>query len=101
MAAGSMITSARWSPHQKSAACRRFFYPVPIALRLALVHLLCRNGIRVLLFALLVTPSFAKLKTFNGANVDMSTYKTYQWMPPRVLTKTGIVEDDPNVAPAV
>jgi hypothetical protein len=31
----------------------------------------------------------------------MNSYKTYQWLPPRVLTNTGIVENDDKVSPAV
>jgi hypothetical protein len=52
-------------------------------------------------FTLLLNPSLAKLKTYTGPNIDLNSYKTYRWLPPRVLTNTGIVEDDPNVAPTV
>jgi hypothetical protein len=49
----------------------------------------------------LLNPCLAKLKTFVNDKIDMSTYKTYQWLPPRVLRNTGIVEDDPTVGPAI
>src|SRR5579862_4903687 len=100
MAASRMSPSARWSPHKKSIACRRFFHPRSIGTKCTLVHLPRRTGTLVSLLVLLVNPSFAKIKTFVGDNVDMSVYKTYRWLPPRVLTNTGILEDDPNVAPA-
>jgi hypothetical protein len=35
------------------------------------------------------------------ADVDFTRYKTYQWLPVKTLAKTGIVEDDPAVAPAI
>jgi hypothetical protein len=56
----------------------------------------------LLLGTTLVAPCLArKLQTFAGTNVDFGSYKTYQWMPPRVLAKTGIVEDDPVIAPII
>jgi hypothetical protein len=41
------------------------------------------------------TLSAGKVKVYPGPNVDIKAYRTYQWLPPRVLTKTGIVEDHP------
>jgi hypothetical protein len=32
---------------------------------------------------------------------DFSLYKTYQWLPPKIYTSTGIVEDDPVIAPLI
>jgi len=32
---------------------------------------------------------------------DFNSFKTYQWLPVRALEKTGIVEDDPRLAPVV
>jgi hypothetical protein len=56
----------------------------------------------VIFWAALVKPCVAgKVETFTGQNVDFSQYKTYQWLPPRVLAKTGIVEDDPEIAPVI
>jgi hypothetical protein len=42
-----------------------------------------------------------KVKTFVNPASDFSTYKTYRWMPTRVLAKTGIVEDDPDISPII
>jgi hypothetical protein len=36
-----------------------------------------------------------KVKTYAGKGIDLSHYKTYEWFPPRVLTKAGVVEDNP------
>jgi Domain of unknown function (DUF4136) len=36
-----------------------------------------------------------KVKAFPKKNVDLNVYKTYQWYPPRVLDKTGVVENHP------
>jgi len=56
----------------------------------------------MLLGAALLTPCFAgKVKTFVNENVDFASYKTYQWLPTRVLAKTGIVEDDPAISPII
>jgi hypothetical protein len=35
------------------------------------------------------------VKAQTGKDADFSRYKTYQWLPPRALTKTGIVENSP------
>lgn len=61
-------------------------------------HIVCTaTGI-----ALLLTPCWAgKVQTYIGKDVDFSQYKTYQWLPPRVLAKTGIVENDPEIAPVI
>jgi len=44
---------------------------------------------------------FCKVKVQTNKNVDLARFKTYQWYPPRVLTKRGIVENDPIVAPLI
>ena len=51
-----------------------------------------------LLITAFLTPSvFAgKVKVQNGENPDFAHYKTYQWLPPKVLTKVGIVENHPS-----
>ena len=36
-----------------------------------------------------------KVKAYAGKDIDFSHYKTYEWFPPRVLTKAGVVEDHP------
>ncbi|MFL6352522.1 MAG: DUF4136 domain-containing protein [Bryobacteraceae bacterium] len=32
---------------------------------------------------------------------DFSRYKTYQWLPPKLLAKTGVEENDPEFAPLI
>jgi len=50
----------------------------------------------------LLSPCFAgKVKTFVDPDADFPSYKTYQWMPTRILAKTGVVEDDPAISPIV
>jgi hypothetical protein len=44
---------------------------------------------------------FGKVKVQFDKKIDFSRYKTYQWFPPRVLTKSGIQEDDPTVSPLI
>lgn len=44
---------------------------------------------------------FGKVKVQADKNIDLSRYKTYEWYPPRVLTKKGILDDDPTVAPLI
>jgi hypothetical protein len=44
---------------------------------------------------------FGEVKSFPSNNVDFTQYKTYQWLPPRVLTKSGIVENEPTVSPII
>ena len=49
-----------------------------------------------LLTACLMPPVFAgKVKTQLAPNADFSRYQTFQWLPPRVLTNLGVVEDHP------
>jgi hypothetical protein len=36
----------------------------------------------------------AIVKTQAAQNVDFSRYRSYQWLPPRVLLNTGLVEED-------
>jgi Domain of unknown function (DUF4136) len=42
-----------------------------------------------------------KVRAFSAPNADLSQYKTYQWLPTRALTNTGIVEDDPVLTPLI
>src|SRR5689334_2655872 len=56
----------------------------------------------LLLCGPLATPGFArKVKAVTAPDADFTRYKTYQWLPPKVLANTGIVEDDPIIASAV
>jgi hypothetical protein len=43
----------------------------------------------------------AKVKTWPGKDADFSSYKTYSWLPIKVLTKTGVVENDDAAAPLI
>ena len=53
-------------------------------------------------YVLLAVPCFAgKVQTWVGKDADFSQYKTYEWLPIRVLTKTGVVEDDKTAAPLI
>ena len=36
-----------------------------------------------------------------GPGADFSRYKTYQWLPTRALTKSGVVEDEPDTTPII
>jgi hypothetical protein len=48
---------------------------------------------------LLPSPCFAgKVQTWMEKGADFSQYKTYRWLPPKLLTRTGVVENDPVIA---
>jgi hypothetical protein len=50
----------------------------------------------------LLQPCYAaKVKANVQPGADLSRYKTYQWLPPRILTKQGVVENDPVLVPAI
>jgi len=54
-------------------------------------------GLTLLVSACLMPPLFAgKVIAEVGENADFSRYKTYQWLPPRVLTNLGVVENHPG-----
>ena len=42
-----------------------------------------------------------EVKTFPTKVVDLSAYKTYQLLPPRLLTATGVIENDPDIGPLI
>jgi hypothetical protein len=53
-------------------------------------------GLTLLITACLLQPAFAaKAKIVAAKGVNMANYKTYSWLPPRVLIKTGIDENNP------
>ena len=54
--------------------------------------------IPTLLVATWLTPPalIAKVKTVLAKDANMALYKTYQWLPPPFLIKTGIDENNPN-----
>lgn len=54
-------------------------------------------GPLAVLGASLLAPCFAgDVTTQVGKDADFSRYKTYQWLPTRLLTKTGLIENDPE-----
>lgn len=42
-----------------------------------------------------------EVKTYPKPDVDFAQFKTYEWVAPRVLTRQGILEDDPDFAPLI
>src|SRR5262249_9736182 len=56
----------------------------------------------VALGMLFVTPRGAgKVQSWAGKDADFSQYHTYSWLPVRVLTKSGVVENDDAAAPLI
>lgn len=53
------------------------------------------------LFLLAVSCMWGKMRVAVGPNADFASYKTYQWLPVKVLGSSGIVENDPRVSPAI
>src|SRR5271157_784928 len=51
----------------------------------------------VLLISVCLMPPLhaAKIQAFAGKHADFAHYKTYQWLPPRVMTKSGLDENNP------
>jgi hypothetical protein len=42
-----------------------------------------------------------KVQTWIEKGVDFSQFKTYQWLPPKLLSKSGVVEDEAGLAPII
>src|SRR5262245_46717362 len=40
-----------------------------------------------------------KIRADVGPGADFARYKTFQWLPTRVLTSSGVVENDPVLTP--
>src|SRR6185369_3997027 len=55
--------------------------------------------------ALLISTSVPTIagdvSTFPVKGVDLTTYRTYRLLPPKVLTKSGLHEDEPTVGPLI
>jgi len=68
------------------AKVRRYSRPAAVLMLCTLFASLCLAG---------------DVKTFVSPTADFTLYKTYRWMPTRVLAKTGIVEDDPAISPII
>jgi len=61
-----------------------------------------RRGVLIVLFCTPLTVCFAgDVQWVVGKDADFAHYKTYQWLPTRILTKTGLVEDEPDTTPIV
>jgi hypothetical protein len=56
---------------------------------------------QLLFFALAAVSAFGETKIFASKTQDVTTRSTYTWLPPRLFTKTGILEDDPTYAPLI
>jgi hypothetical protein len=56
---------------------------------------------RLLLPLFLAGAIFGEVKTFVSKDVDFTRYRTYRWLPTRVLTKSGIVENEPTLSPII
>lgn len=58
---------------------------------------------RPILLLLIAAVSLAAgdVKVFPVPKTDYSKYKTYNWLPPRLVTPAGIVDDDPRIAPMI
>lgn len=65
--------------------------------------LLCAHiGLAVIASGSFLQPCYgAKVKSQAGPGAEFTRYKTYRWVPPKVLTKSGVVENDPVYGPAV
>ncbi len=54
------------------------------------------SSLMVLISACMMPPLFAgSVKAYTDPKADFARYKTYQWLPPRVLTKLGVDENHP------
>jgi len=42
-----------------------------------------------------------KVRVEIGTGADFARYKTYQWLPTKILASSGVVENDPTVGPAM
>lgn len=61
-----------------------------------------RVGLLVLACGSLRQPCYAgKIRAEAQPGADFARYKTYQWLPPKVLTNTGVVENHPVLGPAI
>jgi hypothetical protein len=55
-----------------------------------------------LFLTILTVPGFAgKIQVVLGPGADFARYRTYEWLPTKTLTKTGIVEDEPTTTPTL
>ncbi|MCC7155008.1 MAG: DUF4136 domain-containing protein [Bryobacterales bacterium] len=61
------------------------------------------NSLRLAAAALLFAAALVagEVKSYPKPDVDFTQFKTYEWVAPRVLTRSGILEDDPDFAPLI
>jgi hypothetical protein len=45
--------------------------------------------------------SAGDVQSFQAPGLDLAVYRTYRFLPTRILTKTGVVENDPKVSPVI
>ncbi len=66
-------------------------------------NLKARSGGLVILALALVCPSLlgSKVQTFSMDGADVTSYRTYEWLPTRVMARTGLLEDDDIVGPII
>ena len=56
----------------------------------------CILGSTLLILTCLAMPIFAaKVKSQVGQGANFASYKTYQWLPPKAMTKKGVDENNP------
>lgn len=62
-----------------------------------------RRGSAAVLALCLIFPSLlgSKVTTFATNGSDVTAYKTYEWLPVRVMSRGGLLEDDTAVAPVI
>ena len=63
----------------------------------------CKSQLLLILVSTwLIYPSFAgEVQVWMAKGTDFSRYKTYEWLPPKLLTSGGVVENDPDFAPLI
>ena len=61
-----------------------------------------RYAFWLLACGLVQAPCFAgKARVEVPKGADLSQYRTYQWLPPKALTNTGVVDNHPELGPLV
>ena len=59
-------------------------------------------AVLAILAGVLLQPAHAaKVRAEKLPGADFARYKTYQWLPTKVLTNTGVVENHPEIGPAI
>jgi len=64
----------------------------------------CCGRLACVLLLLIIAPAstLCEVKVYPSKSDDLTRYKTYQWLPVRVFSKSsGLLEDDPDVAPLI